>query len=351
MPTYTITDPNTGRSMRVTGDSPPTEAELETLFGGAEKPAARTWGDTLTDALPLAGGVAGGVIGAAGGIPGIMAGSAIGGGFGEAARQRLTQDAYDVGDIASTAAGEGLTAGAFGLVGKGATRLVRGMRKMNISPSDVGWGIAKAPFTHGPIGAVKHSIEETNAGRMAKEALGSGRLNPNRVEKLNDVLTELLDDARTAPLPTKIGGVGKPLSGKSPALSGPRVGDMIATQPNKKWGTTSLHTADRIDDALRAPQGQLRTSDSASPFMMEKLRASGRFPSAPAPAAESSMASDAFGRYRRGNPQQQELLRELLKAQEELAAREGAGHLTRAGRSMLTPDEEFRFSRALRVPR
>lgn len=32
MPTYTITDPDTGRSIRITGDGPPTEAELDEIF-------------------------------------------------------------------------------------------------------------------------------------------------------------------------------------------------------------------------------------------------------------------------------------------------------------------------------
>lgn len=64
MPTYRITDPQTGRVLRVTGDSPPTEPELVALFQSVrqdapaaapapvpETPAApeRTWGDTAAD--------------------------------------------------------------------------------------------------------------------------------------------------------------------------------------------------------------------------------------------------------------------------------------------------------------
>lgn len=336
MPTYTITDPQTGRTMRVTGDSPPTEAELESLFG-AEKPQARTWGDTLTDALPLAGGVVGGVVGAAGGIPGIMAGSAIGGGLGEAARQRFTQDEYDFGDIASTAIGEGATAGAFGLAGKGATRLIRGVQRAKISPRDIVTGMAKAPFTHGPIGAVKRSIEETSAARLGREALGSGNLK-GRVEKLDDVLLEALEEARRAPAPTKIGGTGTPLRAKNnlPVVNAERTGDMISTQPDK-WGATSIHRADDFVD-------RSRLVDKARPVMEP--------PPVTTPAPAATMADDAFGRYTRGDAQRQELLQELLKTQRELAAREGSGgHLTQAGRSMLSPEEEFRFQRALRIAR
>ena len=32
MPTYIVTDPETGKKVRLTGDSPPTEQELEQIF-------------------------------------------------------------------------------------------------------------------------------------------------------------------------------------------------------------------------------------------------------------------------------------------------------------------------------
>ena len=39
MPTYQVTDPASGRTLRLTGDSPPTDAELEQIFAeyGAER--------------------------------------------------------------------------------------------------------------------------------------------------------------------------------------------------------------------------------------------------------------------------------------------------------------------------
>lgn len=40
MPTYKITDPATGRVFRVTGDSPPTEQELEQIFANLQQPSA-----------------------------------------------------------------------------------------------------------------------------------------------------------------------------------------------------------------------------------------------------------------------------------------------------------------------
>ena len=33
MPIYTVTDPNTNKTLRLEGDSPPTEEELEEIFG------------------------------------------------------------------------------------------------------------------------------------------------------------------------------------------------------------------------------------------------------------------------------------------------------------------------------
>jgi hypothetical protein len=41
MPTYTVTDPQTGKVVRLTGDSPPTEAELEQIFASMAQPAAQ----------------------------------------------------------------------------------------------------------------------------------------------------------------------------------------------------------------------------------------------------------------------------------------------------------------------
>lgn len=257
-------------------------------------------------------------------------------------------DAATMTGIGSAVSGP-VRAGARGVAsaaGDAASSAGRAVRRANVTASDVVKGGAKSLVSREMpvIGAVRQSVEAQRAARMAREALGSGRLNTSRVETLDDILTQALEDARMNPAPTKIGGSGSPLPGKSPALRSERVGDMIATQPDKKWGTTSLHTPDRIDDALRAPQGQLRTSDSASPFMMDKMRASGRFPQPP--AAQASLRSDAFTRNMNADPQRQSLVRELMNSQDALIGRE-AGPLSRAGRTMLTPDEEAKLLRAL----
>jgi len=41
MPTYKVTDPDTGRTLSLTGDAPPTEAELEEIFGAYQEPTER----------------------------------------------------------------------------------------------------------------------------------------------------------------------------------------------------------------------------------------------------------------------------------------------------------------------
>jgi len=41
MPTYKITDPYTGQTVKLTGDSPPSRAELEQIFAGLERPATQ----------------------------------------------------------------------------------------------------------------------------------------------------------------------------------------------------------------------------------------------------------------------------------------------------------------------
>lgn len=50
MPTYRITDPSSGRSFRLTGDSPPSEQEIEGIFSSM-RPEPSGWGSALDSAL------------------------------------------------------------------------------------------------------------------------------------------------------------------------------------------------------------------------------------------------------------------------------------------------------------
>lgn len=124
MPDYTIRDPQSGMTLTVRGDSPPTEAELSDLFShtGGAQPATPPQGapDMMqaygkTDSivqnvknlagkavgyLPAIGGAVGGMVGGAGGtvagmgvggVPGAIAGAGIGAAGGEAAKQLINR--------------------------------------------------------------------------------------------------------------------------------------------------------------------------------------------------------------------------------------------------------------------
>lgn len=158
MPTYTVKDPTTGKTIKLTGDSPPTEAELEQIFAKVHPPAPqakpkssleqiadetlrthphplegvtddgiRTGTLKMADKLPAAGGMLGGYLGGAGGtvlgmgvggVPGAIGGAGIGGAGGEALRQ-LAHHALDseapasVGEAAKGMAIEGGTQAAY----------------------------------------------------------------------------------------------------------------------------------------------------------------------------------------------------------------------------------------------
>lgn len=314
--------------MRVRGDSPPTEAELSELFGSAtagpsNKPAERTWGDTFTDALPLAGGIVGGIVGAPGGIPGIMAGSAVGGGLGEAARQRVRGEDLDAGDIASTAVGEGVTAGAFGLAGKYAARIIRGVRKIGTAPGDVVTGV----FKNLPGSSIVKGIGRETDARKAREALGRGRLNTSRVNRTDDALREALEEIRTAvDAPTRIGG-SRPLTGtgRNVALDPEVRGGMVSTQPDK-WGVTTIRPADDVATTLRDARGG--SGRPPRPLSIEEL-------------------TEAYKAKQAAQQPRQQLTRELLRSEIDEPFDDIGGSITRAGRSMMTPDELRRLTNAI----
>lgn len=66
MPTYKVTDPNTGKIVRLTGDSPPTEAELEQVFASlGQQPAQQSEQEESSSILPAlesAGTIASGIV-------------------------------------------------------------------------------------------------------------------------------------------------------------------------------------------------------------------------------------------------------------------------------------------------
>jgi len=91
MPTYNVTDPTSGKSMRLTGDSPPSEEELDQIFssvGGVKEPTTipRSTGQRIAGAiapyarpaLEVGGSIAGGTLGAGAGPLGAVAGTGLG---------------------------------------------------------------------------------------------------------------------------------------------------------------------------------------------------------------------------------------------------------------------------------
>ena len=155
MPTYRFTGPD-GRVLKVTGATPPSEAELDAMFAQSAEPAApeRTWTDTAVDALPTIGGTIGGIVGGIGGtafgvgiggVPGAVGGAALGGATGESARQLVNRmrgkdDAPATPlDAASGIATQGAIQGSAELVGqgvvKGATAVGRGLYRGYLKPS------------------------------------------------------------------------------------------------------------------------------------------------------------------------------------------------------------------------
>jgi hypothetical protein len=68
MPTYSVTDPTTGKKVRLTGDSPPTEAELTEVFASLGASPASESGGAGTAALDVAKGVGKGALNTAIGL-------------------------------------------------------------------------------------------------------------------------------------------------------------------------------------------------------------------------------------------------------------------------------------------
>lgn len=192
MPTYRFTAPD-GRVLKVTGETPPSEAELDAMFAQVADPAtpARTWTDTAVDALPMIGGTLGGVMGGiggtafgvgVGGVPGAVGGAALGGGAGESARQLINRARGKAAPgTPGAAAGDIATAGA---IQGGAELLGQGVVK---GASAVGRGLYR--------GYLKPSLAKASIGkadRIVETALQEGLpLTKGGVSKANRVAAEL----------------------------------------------------------------------------------------------------------------------------------------------------------------
>jgi hypothetical protein len=154
MPTYTVRDPRSGKTVKLTGDSPPTEQELEGIFAKmAPAEPERSWTDAAVDALPAVGGTLGGIVGGiggtvagfgVGGVPGAVGGAAIGGAGGEALRQLAERARGNAApatamDAATGIAKEGAIQGGLELAGagiaRGASAVGRGLVENAVRPT------------------------------------------------------------------------------------------------------------------------------------------------------------------------------------------------------------------------
>lgn len=162
MPTYTVTDPRSKRTVTLRGDSPPTEAELHQIFAQinsapptkrgydplasydpamlagmaeGEGRAARDVGNAATQALPTVGGIAGGFAGSVGGPVGAAAGATLGGAAGEAGRQVLSGEDIDPKGVAVQGALQGATEGLGGVVTKAAPAIAKSVYRGFLKPS------------------------------------------------------------------------------------------------------------------------------------------------------------------------------------------------------------------------
>lgn len=300
MPSVRLPD---GRVVHFPYDMTPQQIEAEvSKLVPVEKPAERTWGDTLTDALPLAGGVVGGVVGAVGGIPGMMAGSAIGGGLGEAARQTARGEQLDYGDIATTAGLEGATAGAFGAAGKVGARMIRGVSR--ITPQALKAGAKEAAYSIPVVGPAARSMNRviTQAERASSRAKPSL---PNLANAPIDELAEGYDrympnvSPSHAPAPPRSAPTGSKLP------SGPKARGLSEGEER------GIQELDQLLDAIHgADRGNPGTSYLRQP----------------------------------AQPQPREDFLNALMGPGQVSS----GALTKAGRSMLTPEEIRRLEAALR---
>lgn len=228
MPTYHVTDPQSGRRLRLTGDSPPTEAELTAIFGNhsaettapTSKTPDRSWTDTAVDALPLVGGTVGSFAGGGKWNPLGMTGAALGGAGGAFVRQivnaaRGKDVPSTLSDQLSEAGSEGLTQAGIQGTGRavlgGAGRLIKGVRYLaqpGVAKAAAVGALEKSPIV-GPMARGAVDAAKTQAGRV--DAFRGARL-VKEPQGLSEELSRLLEELRTSgELPESVGGSAKPI--------------------------------------------------------------------------------------------------------------------------------------------
>ena len=273
MPTFTFTAPD-GRKLKVTGDTPPSEAEVDAMFaqakGESSKPA-RTWTDTAVDALPMAGGMLGSALGGIGGtafgfgfggVPGAVGGATLGGSAGEAFKQLVNRArGADAPTTPAQAAGDIATAGAIQggseLVGQGVVKAApvaaRAVYRGFLKPSLAKNSIAKADDIVET--ALKEGLPLTKAGKETAAAIQTDIRNEvNGLLKSADQQGETVDLHFVAQqvrrfAQRKYFKPGVPSADYDAAM---RVADSLDLHPSLKTGVTdvTLSKANTIKQAI-----------------------------------------------------------------------------------------------------
>ena len=203
MPDYEITDPTSGRTLVMTGDRPPTEAEIKLAFAKAPAPQASqaaapgsSFVQKAAEWLPAAGGVVGGILGGVGGtafglgfggVPGATGGAALGGAAGEAGRQLIDRaigatapatSAQAAGQIGTQAALQGGSELVGGGIGKVAAPVMRATGETLMQTAlKPGWKAAASAVRRGEVPVVVKTLLDEGVN-----------VTPGGVRKLNALL-------------------------------------------------------------------------------------------------------------------------------------------------------------------
>jgi hypothetical protein len=296
-------------------------------------------------------------------------------------------------DVGGEMIGNLLVGGAAGRAGQIGGAVKRGLS----TTADLGWAATKGAAGNAPIvGPMGRGAIKGVRDRLARKAeISGGRLAPKNTQSIrafsDDIeraLAENPDLDMSAEPMTRGGSTSGRSSRRSGAMLEPErigtaSGEMVATRPDSKWGTTSVHSADDLEAALRSPQGQLRSSDVASPYMMRKRginiapeeSVSSGIPPAPDPVPSGivsetppplwndispdmpvpqrplTMVDDAVSRSIRTNGGQSELLKELLRSEGQFTPMAGESLMAFQKRTSLPFSEAERILKNFTIQR
>lgn len=260
MPTYTVTDPRTKQTKRVTGDSPPTEAELYKIFAveGGPETSGEGFRQSLADTgLRTVKGIVKTGVSALNPVnlvrgPYELA-KDVGFHHGDQTREMVSAVLSGDPDIGGQAIGALAMGGVLGRVLPRVPAMAKTARTAASNISDLGWAGTKGALEHTPlVGPMGKGFIAGVKGRIADTTpIPGARLSTARAPALSESLTQALDEIRsgdTANTPVQMIGNRKPtlnIAQKNRPRIDPQLrGEMVATLPDK-WGVTTLLPKER----------------------------------------------------------------------------------------------------------